>query len=71
MLISYKITEGAQLRTGSLKRSFVVQNKLHGLQNNARGTAKCVSKKRGDITTERKKQTERVVLGLENNQRSC
>lgn len=48
MLISYQIAEGTQLKTGTLKRSFVVQNKLHGPQNNACSTAKCISKKRGD-----------------------
>lgn len=47
MLISYEIAEGAQLRTGSLKRSFVVQNKLHGRQNNACGAEKmCLEEKR-------------------------
>lgn len=51
MLISYQIAEGAQLNPGTLKRSFVVQNKLHGPQNNECRRAKCISKKRGDITT--------------------
>lgn len=63
MLISYEIAEGAQLKTGTLKRSFVVQNKLHGPQNNECRRAKCISKKRGDITT-----VKNVLSRLENNQ---
>lgn len=63
MLISYQIAEGVQLKIGTLKRSFVVENKLHGPQNNACSRAKCISKKIGNITT-----VKNVWTGLENNQ---
>lgn len=65
MLISQQLLGGTQQKIGRLKRSFVLQNKLHGSQDNACSTVK--SKKRGDITRvpPQKKEKEKKECSLD------